>query len=389
MDKKIEKPHGLTGKETTNMSSDLLDIDETPYLLVDVEKFEQNLSRMAHDVRELGVSLRPHIKTHKIPRIARRQVELGATGITVAKLAEAEVMADAGIDDIFVAHPIMVAHKIKRALQLNERVRLAVGVDSLDGAKRLSDVATRGNQTLNVRLEVDTGLRRSGVQFGAAPELARQIAGLEGINLTGVYTYRGAFVDGAPTLDFERAGRDEGKTMSQLTERIRAQGIEINAVSVGSTPTARSAATGQSVTEVRPGTYVFNDRMQAILGACGLENCAAAVIATVASRPSESLAVIDAGSKSFATDVQPGKEPMDMKGFGHVVGRSGMILDRLWEEHGTLIVNDENSDLHVGDRIRIIPNHICSTVNLYNSVYFQYASGECEEVNVEARGHLV
>lgn len=389
MDKKVEKPDGLTGKETTDMRSDLPDIDETPYLLVDVEKFEQNLSRMAHDVRELGVSLRPHIKTHKIPRIARRQVELGATGITVAKLAEAEVMAVAGIDDIFVAHPIVVIHKIKRALQLNKRVRLAVGVDSLDGAKRLSEVAARGNQTLNVRLEVDTGLRRSGVQFGAAPELARRIAGLEGINLTGIYTYRGAFVDGAATLDFERAGRDEGEVMSQLTERIRRQGVQVKAVSVGSTPTARSAGTGRRVTEVRPGTYVFNDRMQATLGICALEDCAAAVIATVASRPSESLAVIDAGSKSFATDVQPGKEPLDMKGFGHVIGRSGVTLDRLWEEHGTLVVDGNNDDLRVGDRVRVIPNHICSTVNLYNTVYFQYASGECEEVNIEARGLLI
>lgn len=371
------------------MKSDLPKIDETPYLLIDVEKFEQNLSRMAQDARQLGVSLRPHIKTHKIPRIALRQVELGATGITVAKLAEAEVMADAGIDDIFVAHPIVVTHKIKRALQLDKRVRLTVGVDSLDGAKRLSEAATRSNQTLNVRLEVDTGLRRSGVQFGSAPELARQIAGLKGLNLTGVYTYRGALVDGAPTLDFERAGRDEGERMSRLTEQIRAQGIEVKAVSVGSTPTARSAATGQSVTEIRPGTYAFNDRMQATLGVCGLEDCAAAVIATVVSRPSESLAVIDAGSKSFATDVQPGKEPMDMKGFGHVVGRSSVILDRLWEEHGTLIVNDDNRDLRVGDRIRVIPNHICSTVNLYNTVYFQYASDECEEVNIEARGLLI
>lgn len=362
--------------------------EETPYVIVDVAKLETNLSKMAHDASSLGVRLRPHIKTHKIPRIARRQVELGAHGITVAKISEAEIMASAGISDIFVAHPIVVKDKIRRALELSKHVHLTVGVDSLAGAEKLSEVATDAERVMNVWLEVDTGLRRTGVPLEEALELALRVDRMENLRLRGIYTYRGAFVNGSPTLNLESAGREEGEIMSRIADEMRSRGIEITDVSVGSTPTAKSAAKGQNVTEIRPGTYVFYDRMQATLRTCRFEDCAATVVATVASRPSDNLAVIDAGSKTFATDVQPNTQPLDMLGFGHVVGAPEVVLDRLWEEHGTLRLNAQRKGFHVGDRVRIIPNHICSTVNLHNSVYFMDAEGYLEKVEVQARGLL-
>lgn len=362
--------------------------EETPYVMVDGVKLEMNLSRMAHDANSLGVRLRPHIKTHKMPHIARRQVELGADGITVAKIAEAEVMASAGVSDIFVAHPIVVGHKIRRALELSKGVRLTVGVDSLAGAKKLSEVAADEGRAMNVRLEIDTGLRRTGVLLEEAVELAHKIDRLENLRLSGIYTYRGAFLNGSSTLDFRSAGRDEGEVMSRLTDEMRSQGIEIQDVSVGSTPTAKMAAKGQNVTEIRPGTYAFYDRMQVTLGTCGFEDCAATVVATVASRPSEDLAVIDAGSKTFATDVQPDTQPLNMVGFGHVIGAPEVVLDRLWEEHGTLRLNGKREGFQVGDRVRIIPNHICSTINLHNSVCFLTEKNRFEEVDVPARGFL-
>jgi D-serine deaminase-like pyridoxal phosphate-dependent protein len=362
--------------------------EETPYVIVDVAKLETNLSRMAHEASSLGVRLRPHIKTHKIPRIARRQVELGADGITVAKMSEAEIMASAGISDIFVAHPIVVGDKIRRGLELSKSVHLTVGVDSMAGAKTISQVAADEGRVMNVRLEIDTGLRRTGVPLEEALELAGRMNRLEGLRLSGIYTYRGAFLDSSATLDFERAGRDEGKVMSRLAKEMRDQGISLGDVSVGSTPTAKTAASGESVTEIRPGTYVFYDRMQVNLGICGFEDCAAVVVATVVSRPSEQLAIIDAGSKTFATDVQPNTQPLDMAGFGHVVGAPEVVLDRLWEEHGTLSLNGEQEGFQVGDKISIIPNHICSTINLHNSVYFRTDEDYLEEVEVPARGLL-
>jgi D-serine deaminase-like pyridoxal phosphate-dependent protein len=192
---------------------------------------------------------------------------------------------------------------------------------------------------------------------------------------------------GSPTLDLEAAGLEEGELMVSLADRIRERGIPIEDVSLGSTPTAASAGEVEGVTEIRPGTYVFYDRMQARLGACSLDECAAAVNATVVSRPTEDLAIIDGGSKTFATDVQPGNKPLNLEGFGHVVGYPDAVLERVTEEHGMLRVTSAQ-DPGIGDTVLIIPNHVCSTVNLHDEVFFVDGSGAAERVAVAARGKL-
>lgn len=357
----------------------------TPYLLIDGAKMERNILKMAGVAGRNGVALRPHVKTHKIPGIAREQVEAGASGVTVAKLSEAEVMADGGIGDIFIAYPLVTDAKIRRAIRLAGRVRLIVGVDSLEGARRLS--AAADGHALEVRLEVDTGLRRTGVPYEAAVGLAREIASLGGLDLRGIYTYRGALLGGSRTLELEKAGLEEGRLMVSLAQRLRERGVRADDVSVGSTPTAEHVAGVEGVTEIRPGTYVFYDRMQARLGACSLDECAATVVCTVVSRPTPDLAIIDGGSKTFATDVPPGAGPLNLEGFGHVVGYPDAVLERLTEEHGMLSL-DGGCDIGVGDALRIIPNHICSTVNLHDAVYLMDAGGAVEEVRVAARGKV-
>src|SRR5215217_45161 len=359
----------------------------TPYLSVDGAKMQRNIIRMAKMAQKSGVDLRPHVKTHKIPAIARKQIEAGAVGITVAKISEAEIMADGGIVDIFVAYPLVAEEKIRKAIDLSKRVRLIVGVDSIEGARRLSAAADAEDHVLEVRLEVDTGLRRTGVPYEKAVELARRIETLSNLKLTGIYTYRGAVQDGAPTLDLEKAGGEEGRLMVSLAKRIREQGVRVDDVSLGSTPTAEYAARVEGVTEVRPGTYVFYDRMQTRLGVCPLEDCAAEIVATVVSRPSSDLAVIDGGSKTFATDVQPGGQPLNLIGFGEVVGHPEAVLERLTEEHGMILLNGE-SDLQIGDAIKIIPNHVCSTENLHNEVLLADEAGSVEHLTVSARGKL-
>ena len=361
---------------------------ETPRLWIDVPQMRRNIDKMASIARKLGVNLRPHIKTHKIPSIAREQLQAGAAGITAAKVSEAEVMAESGIQDIFIAYPLVTNSKIERALRLSRRTRLTVGVDSIEGARRLSKMAASDGRTLEVRLEVDTGLRRTGVLRRRTVELASRIESLDNLNLSGIYTYRGAvLVDGSPTLDLEAAGLEEGELMVSLASQIREQGIQIEDVSLGSTPTAPFAGEVEGVTEIRPGTYVFYDRMQAQMGACSLEECAASVMTTVVSRPSEDLAIIDGGSKTFATDVPLDKEPLNLMGFGHVVYYPDAVLERLTEEHGMLRVTGEH-DLRVGDTIKIIPNHVCSTVNLHDQVYLTDESGATERAVVAARGKL-
>src|ERR671914_2149762 len=356
----------------------------TPYLFIDGAKMQRNILRMADVAGGNGVALRPHVKTHKIPSIAREQLEAGAAGITVAKLSEAEVMADGAMEDIFIAYPLVTEAKIRQAIRLGERVRLVVGVDSLEGARRLSAVAE--GHTLEVRLEVDTGLRRTGVLYDEAVGVAGEVEGMDNLDLTGIYTYRGAVLGGSKTLELEKAGLEEGQLMVSLADMVRERGIGVEDVSVGSTPTAEYVAKVDGVTEIRPGTYVFYDRMQARLGACSLEECAAVVACTVVSRPTRDLAVIDGGSKTFATDVGPGAEPLNLEGYGHVVGYPGAVLERLTEEHGMLSV-DEDCDLQVGDTLQVIPNHICSTVNLHDEVYLVGEDG-VEATRVAARGKV-
>jgi D-serine deaminase-like pyridoxal phosphate-dependent protein len=357
----------------------------TPYVLIDGAKMETNILRMADVAGENGVALRPHVKTHKIPGIAREQLEAGAAGITVAKLSEAEIMADGGVEDIFIAYPLVSEAKIRQALRLGERVRLVVGVDSLEGAKRLSAAAE--GHTLEVRLEVDTGLRRTGVLYDEAVGLAGEIEGMDNLDLTGIYTYRGAVLGGSKTLELEKAGLEEGQVMVSLADMLREREIRVDDVSVGSTPTAEHVAKVDGVTEIRPGTYVFYDRMQARLGVCSLVECAAVVACTVVSRPARELTIIDGGSKTFATDVGPGAEPLNLEGYGHVVGYPDAVLERLTEEHGMLSV-DEDCDLEVGDTLQVIPNHICSTVNLHDAVYLVREDGVVEETRVAARGKV-
>src|ERR671913_1715724 len=212
----------------------------TPYVLIDGTKMERNVLKIAEVARVTGVALRPHVKTHKIPGIAREQLDAGAAGITVAKISEAEVMADGGIEDIFIAYPLVTEVKIRQAMRLGERVRLVVGVDSVEGARRLSEVAE--GHTLEVRLEVDTGLRRTGIPLDEAVGLAGEIKAMSNLDLTGIYTYRGAVLGGSKTLELEKAGLEEGQLMGSLAEMLRERGIGVDDVSVGSTPTAEYVA---------------------------------------------------------------------------------------------------------------------------------------------------
>ncbi|MDQ3923710.1 MAG: alanine racemase [Actinomycetota bacterium] len=359
----------------------------TPYLLIDGARMERNIRGMADVARRAGVSLRPHIKTHKSPFIAKKQLEAGAVGITAAKVSEAEVMVDAGIRDVFIAYPVVTEPRVQQAIELSKRTDLTVGVDSLEGAKRLAEAAREEDVALDVRLEIDTGLRRTGVPYDDAVKVAYQIDRLQGLNLTGIYTYRGAVLGGSKTLDLKAAGEEEGKLMVSLADRIREQGVGVEDVSVGSTPTVEYVAEVEGVTEIRPGTYVFYDRMQDRLDACSIEDCAATVITSIVSRPHEDVAMIDGGSKTFATDVLPDEPPINLRGYGQVMGSPEIVLESLWEEHGRLAVSGEH-DFGVGDRVQIVPNHICSTVNLHNKVYLLNEDSTVQALEVAARGKV-
>jgi D-serine deaminase-like pyridoxal phosphate-dependent protein len=350
MSRTLEPTH-LTGLPGT------LETVDTPALIVDVDRLDGNIARWAAFARDAGVRLRPHGKTHKCVEIARKQLDAGAVGLTLAKIGEAEVMAAAGVPDIFLAYEVIGDPKLPRLLALARTTRIRVGVDSLEGAEALARAARDAGVVIDALLEVDTGLGRCGVQPGAPlMDLAQHVARLRNLRIVGLFTYRGY------RADLEAAGREEGETMVREADRLRAAGIAIEEISVGSTPTGRSAGRVSGVTEIRPGTYVFNDATQVRWGSATPEECALTILARVISRPSRDVAVLDAGSKVLTAE----RGPFSSRGesYGIIRGYPDCQIDRLWEEHGRVQLTDEARRLRVGDLVEIVPTHVCPTVNL-------------------------
>lgn len=352
----------------------------TPAVLVDLDVVERNLASMQARAKASGVKLRPHAKTHKAPRIGRMQIAAGANGLTLAKVSEAEVFARAGFDDIFLGYPTFGADKARRLLALAERIRIAVGADSVEGARSLGDVFHAAGRRLPVRLKIDCGYHRVGVPPEKALETARRIAELPGILLEGLFTHGGQGYGGATPDEVARIGRDEGRIVAETASALRAAGLPVGEVSLGSTPTVASAVTQRGVTECRPGTYVYNDFSQVSLGSCGFEDCALTVLATVVSAPAPDRAVVDAGSKTLSSD------PLRPRAGGHglVLGRKTRVA-RLSEEHGVLQVEPGES-FRVGERVRILPNHACVVSNLHDRLVGVRGERVEEEIAVAARG---
>jgi D-serine deaminase-like pyridoxal phosphate-dependent protein len=342
------------------------DID-TPALLIDLDGVEKNLDAMQKKADAAGALLRPHIKTHKIPELARTQIQMGAVGVTTAKVSEAEVMADAGVTDIFIANQIVTAAKLQRLLVLSKRVRLSVGLDSPAGAKILSDAFSAAKVEIDYVIEIDSGLNRCGVLPGRpAVELFQTIKDFPGIRFKGIFTHAGHAYGKQNFEQVKDVSRIESETMVETANHFKDLGIEPEVVSVGSTPTMRVWEGCAGVNEIRPGNYIFLDAMQISLGVADPQECALTVIATVISRPAPDRAVVDAGSKVFALDKGAHGQEM-LKGFGMILNKKA-VLDRLSEEHGVMVL-DPDEKLEIGDRVRIIPNHACPVINLSDKAY--------------------
>lgn len=371
-----------------------LSVPETPCLVVDEALARENIARVQQGVNAAGCKLRPHIKTHKMPYFARLQLEAGAAGITCAKVSEAEVMADGGAEDIFLAYPMVGDFRIKRALALSRRVRrLILAVDSLAGAKALSDAAEAAGLPLEVRLEVDTGAQRTGVLQDHAVDLAKAVAALPNLRLTGIYTFKSLVLHGAPTQDNAAAGKEEAQLMYDVAQAIRAAGVAVQDISVGSTPTWRQAAETGLVTEVRPGTYIFGDWMLTREHCATFDQIAVRLYATVVSTPAPGYAILDGGTKTFPMDIPLDAEPYHYPGYAIPIGKDGqpdwnLQLRRMNEEHGILTAQNGETGLTVGQVLELVPIHVCTAVNMQNHV-FVAQGGALRPMDVAARGMLV
>ncbi len=368
---------------------------DTPALVVDLDVLAANIEAMASIAREAGVRLRPHTKTHKCPEIARLQVDAGAAGITVAKLGEAEVMADAGFDDVLVAYPIVGEAKLARLRALRERARVRVSLDSVAVARGIGSVGSAADP-VEVLIEVDTGHHRMGrPPGGVTAQLAAEVAAVPGLEVVGLLSHAGHAYRAEPG-DLAAVAAREADDLAATAEACARAGIEIREISVGSTPTAGAVSGAAGITESRPGTYVFNDVQQMRLGVATEADCAARVLATVVSRPWEDRFVIDAGSKSLSSD---GGDGPPFPGRGVLAGRPDLELDFLTEEHGVghEIAGGWDQDggqdvggggLEVGDRLEVIPLHVCSSVNLFDTAAGVRAGVVERELVIAGRGKV-
>jgi len=336
---------------------------ETPAVVVDLDVMERNLSRMADYCREKNLRLRPHTKSHKIPELAKRQMM--GQGITVAKIGEAEVMLDAGITDILIAYPIIGRGKTEKLAELATRAGITVSLDSVEVARAISDEASKRDVRIGVLVELDVGFRRCGLtNEDEVLTVARSVADLPGLEFRGLMFFPGHL----QVLEPERAELRVGVNdfLERAQAKLDAAGLPAAVVSGGSTPTARESHLFSGVNEIRPGMYIFNDRNIVGVGVAGIEDCALSVIATVVSTSVSGRAIIDGGSKTFSSDRHLAG---DGRGFGIIKSDPEAELEQLSEEHGHLNISRSTHKYRVGERLAIIPNHVCSTVNMHNRIY--------------------
>jgi D-serine deaminase-like pyridoxal phosphate-dependent protein len=342
---------------------------ETPELVINLDQLETNIQRVSDIAKTAYVKLRPHVKTHKCPVIAHKQLDAGAEGVTVAKLGEAEVMSAAGIKDIFIAYEIVGHRKIERLLNLAQQTRVSVGVDSVQAARPLSQAFQGAFFNDTATTEIYTGLGRCGVPpLKPTLELAKQLGELSGLHLKGIFTHEGHASHSNTLEEVKRVSRQVGQVMVDTSTLLQRAGIEIDVVSVGSTPTVMAGDIVEGITEIRPGTYVFYDASGVTMGIVNEEDCAATVIATVISRPKPDRAIIDAGSKVLT--VSKGRKGMGghLPGYGLIKGVKGAVIENLNEEHGFVSLSKPDRAFTIGDQVEVIPYHICPVINLFNEM---------------------
>jgi D-serine deaminase-like pyridoxal phosphate-dependent protein len=362
----------------------------TPQVLVDNRRVHANIDRMQQAATARGISLRPHAKTHKIPQIARLQVQRGAAGICCAKVGEAEVFADAGIGNIRLPYPV---HPVNapRILSLMTRAEISIIVDDVEVARGWSDAMVAERQVLDLLVKVDVGFHRCGIdpESHEAADAVRTIADLPGIRLLGLLSHAGHAYSASTERELHEIAHRERDWLLELAGRA---GLDSPEISVGATPTARYSLELDGITELRPGNYVYFDRTQLGLGAARGQDCALTVLARVVSRPAEDRIILDCGSKTLSSDVARGFRAAP--GYGVILADlesddvdDDLVIERLSEEHATVKAR-RRSALKTGDLVRVLPNHSCVVSNLVDAVQLVDGLELLETLPVAARGRI-
>ena len=366
----------------------------TPCVLVDQQKLDRNIDRMQSAADARGVRLRPHAKTHKSPDVAHIQIAKGAVGICCAKLGEAEVFADAGIQNIRLPYPLNPVNA-PRVLALLDRTTLSFIVDHMDVARQWSRLLEAAGRQVDVLVKVDVGFHRCGIDPDAAgaADFIAQIAALPGLRLRGLLSHAGHAYAARSEQETANIAAAEARVLRTLRDQVADAGITLDEISVGATPTAKFSLNEDGITEIRPGNYVYYDRTQVALGSAAWDDCALTVLSRVVSRPAADRLILDAGSKTMTTDLAHG--PGDVSGFGAVLEslestrpEPRLFIERLSEEHATVRLRDGGPNLQPGDLVRIVPNHACVVSNLMDAIWLVSGGEPLDRIDIAARGRI-
>lgn len=361
---------------------------DTPSVLIDLDRVRDNLAHMQAYADRSGVSLRPHTKTHKMPELAKLQLQYGACGITVAKVAEAEVMAAYGMGDIFIANEIVGEEKFRRLQALSEHVSVSFGLDSQEQADFIEASYAKANKKAEVLIEIEVGEDRSGVvELQTMKDLLHHLKHCPHIHLKGVFSHDGH--------SYGACSREEGaaihlaaqKKTLEFADAAREMGFSLQTISIGSTPSLLAQyPILPGITELRPGTYIFMDAAQANRYGDDSRN-AATVLATVISKPTPERVILDVGAKGLTMQTRT-KGLCTTKGLGKLVGWEDVYLERVFDEHAIILNRAFHDAVQVGDKVEIIPNHICPVINLYDTAWLVSGEEVLREVAIAGRGKL-
>lgn len=357
---------------------------DTPALIVDLDKLDRNLQKMAAFCKSHKVGLRPHTKTHKCLEIARMQMNLGAIGLAVAKVGEAEVMVDTGCRDIMIAYPIWGRDKLDRLMPLAKKTSLTVVPDSFEVAEAISKRAVEAGVSINIIVESDVGFHRTGIPAGPdVVKAAKKMQSLPGVKFKGLMIYPGHIWFG-PNFK-EESWVDVKQKATMLIMMFKEAKLPLDVVSTGGTPSSPRLNELGGITETRMGTYPFMD-MNTVNGTnFSRDDCALMILATVVSVSVPGGAIIDGGSKTFSGD---GSILGPEGGYGYVMEDAGIKFFKMNEEHGYLNISGASRKLKVGDKLRVIPNHVCAAFNMHD-VVFGFRGNKVEtEWKIAARGKI-
>lgn len=360
-----------------------MDPRATPAMVIDAKTVYRNIERLAAYAAEHDLSVRPHTKTHKSRQLAALQMSAGAVGLTVAKVGEAEIMAEAA-DDILIAYPAIDPSRTTRLTRLATHVTVRVGVDSKQGAKLLAEAANRVSATIGILVDIDVGMGRTGLQTPSeALKLAQFVDATSGLRLDGIMCYPGHIQLKANQQ--QDALQDVSDKLDETLNLWAEHGLQARIVSGGSTPTAYQSHLIPEYTEIRPGTYVYNDMNNVRGGYCSLDDCAARIVCTVVSTAVPGQVVIDAGTKTLTSDLCG---PAPESGHGYILEYPEARISKLTEEHAQVDIRQCKHAPAIGERVTVVPNHICPAVNLQDAVWWRDEDGQLLELPIDARGRL-